>query len=81
MITTTPILLILFNRPEKTKVILETLNKIKPKKIFVSADGPRENFKDDIKLCNEVRNLINKISWNCKIETNFSEKNLSLKKT
>ena len=34
------VLLVIFNRPEKTKIIIEALRKIKPKYLFVTADGP-----------------------------------------
>ena len=43
-----PILLIVFNRPDKTKKMLEILKILKPKNLFVSADGPRNNNKNDI---------------------------------
>ena len=76
----TPILLIVFNRPEKTSRLLNILSKIKPKNIFVSADGPRENSENDKKSCQNVRDLFRKLSWDCKVTTKFSEINLSCKK-
>ena len=75
-----PILLIVFNRPDKTKKMLEILKILKPKNLFVSADGPRNNNKNDIVLCEEVRQLVNNINWDCKLKTKFSTENLSLKK-
>ena len=57
-----PILLIVFNRPDKTKKMLEILKILKPKNLFVSADGPRNNNKNDIVLCEEVRQLVNNIN-------------------
>ena len=76
----TPILLIVFNRPEKTKMILDSIKRISPKTIYVSADGPRANNLEDVQLCKEVRNIINNISWNCDVKTRFMENNLSCKK-
>jgi hypothetical protein len=75
-----PILLIVFNRPEKTKKILRILEKLQPKYLFVSADGPRKNNKNDIILCEEVKHLVNKINWDCELKTKYSKENLSLKK-
>ena len=75
-----PILLIVFNRPEKTKKILKILEKLQPKYLFISADGPRENNKNDIILCEEVKQIISKINWDCELKTKFSKENLSLKK-
>ena len=36
------ILLIIFNRPDKTKSIIKALSEFKPPVIYVSADGPRD---------------------------------------
>ena len=37
----TPILLIVWRRPKETIEVIDSLRKIKPKKIFISCDGPR----------------------------------------
>ena len=76
----TPILLIVFNRPEKTQKLFEIIKKIKPKYFYVSGDGPRQNNNNDIILCNQVRDIFKKIDWNCKFKHQFKNKNLSLKK-
>jgi len=75
----TPILLIIFNRPDKTKLLFEKIKLIKPKKLFVSADGPRKNNFNDEKLCEETRSIVKKINWECDYKFKFSETNLSCK--
>ncbi len=76
----TPVLLITFNRPDTTLRILEAIKTVKPKKLFVSSDGPRENRPDDIKRVNEVRTLVsNFIDWDCEILTLYREKNVGCK--
>ena len=35
----TPILFIIFNRPSTTKLVFNQIKKIKPKKLFIAADG------------------------------------------
>ena len=40
---TTPVLFINFNRPDTTRVVFEEIRKIKPAKLFVVADYPRED--------------------------------------
>ena len=57
----TPILLIVFNRPEKTQKLFEIIKKIKPKYFYVSGDGPRQNNNNDIILCNQVRDIFKKL--------------------
>tara|TARA_B100001057_G_scaffold500955_1_gene619175 strand:- start:15100 stop:16038 length:939 start_codon:yes stop_codon:yes gene_type:complete len=75
-----PILLIVFNRPDKTKKILQILEKLEPKYLFISADGPRKKNKNDVFLCEEVKQIVSKINWECQLKTQFNKDNLSLKK-
>lgn len=76
----TPLLLIVFNRPDKTNNLLKILEEIKPKNLYISADGPRKNSTKDIQLCQEVRKIFDNINWECNIHKKFSDNNLSCKK-
>jgi hypothetical protein len=53
-----PILLLLFNRPKETSILIERLRILKPNRIYINQDGPRKKFPKDNFLCNEVRNEI-----------------------
>ena len=75
----TPILFLVFNRPEQTKRVLEQIRKIKPAKLYISADGPRNNNSDDIKNCIEVRDIVEQIDWECELKTNYLTKNKGCK--
>jgi hypothetical protein len=76
-----PILIIIFNRSKYLKKISTILNKIKPLKIYIAADGPRKNVKYDLLKCKIARKtLLNNINWKCKILKKFSKKNLGVKK-
>lgn len=75
----TPVLLIIFNRPDCTKQVLDILRKIKPKQIFIAADGPRKDVKTDSLKCKETRDLIGTIDWECELKTLFQENNLGCK--
>ena len=37
--TKTPVLILLFNRPEQTMELIKSLRKVQPPKIYVSIDG------------------------------------------
>lgn len=73
----TPVLLVIFNRPETTKLVFEAIRKAKPSKLYVAADGPRRNVKSDIQNCAEARKIIEYVDWDCKVETRFSDENLN----
>jgi hypothetical protein len=72
----TPILLLIFNRPDTTKQVFNQVKKIKPKYLFVAADGPRTDKSDEDKRCLETRDIIKQINWDCELKTLFREKNL-----
>jgi hypothetical protein len=71
-----PVLFLIFNRPETTKRVFEEIRKAKPSKIYVVADGPRNGNDKDKVRCEEARNVISKIDWNCEVKTLFRETNL-----
>ncbi len=72
----TPILFIIFNRPETTKKVFETIRNAKPKKLFIAADGPRDKKTGEKELCEETRKITSQIGWDCEVKTLFREKNL-----
>ena len=70
-----PVLIIGFNRPLLTRILIESLEDIKPQKIFFAVDGPRSNFPQDKILVDAVKKLVTCIKWPCEIYTNFSKNN------
>mgnify|MGYP003565973114 CR=1 FL=1 len=57
----TPILFLIFNRPGQTRKVFERIKQIKPQKLFINADGPRENNNEDIRNCGNVRRIVEQI--------------------
>lgn len=72
----TPVLLLIFNRPKTTKLVFEQIRLAKPKKLFIAADGPRENKIGEQEKCEQARAIVNDIDWDCEINTLFRDKNL-----
>ena len=72
----TPILFIIFNSPEQTRHSFEAIRRIKPSKLYVAADGPRVDKESDKQRCQETREIINYIDWDCDLQTLFRENNL-----
>ena len=71
----TPVLLCVFNRPDLTKLAIENLRTVKPKLLYVSADGPRLGNVSDALNCKEVKNQIEIIDWPCQVKTRYLESN------
>ena len=75
----TAVAFFVFNRPGTTKIVFDEIRKIKPKKLFVIADGPRNDKPGEIEKCIETRKIIDTIDWDCEIHKNYSEENLGCK--
>ena len=77
----TPILLLIFNRPESTRLVFDTIQQLKPKRLFVAADGPRNNVEGDRLECEEARKIITDgINWDCDLKLLFRENNVGCRK-
>lgn len=73
----TPILYIIFNRLDTVKQTFFTIKKIKPKYLYVAADGARKNKLGEKEKCQEVRDwVLSQIDWNCELKTLFRDINL-----
>jgi hypothetical protein len=75
-----PILLIIFNRPDTTSLVLNSIKNAQPKQLFIAADGPRKDIETDIEGCEMARNIVKKIDWNCEVKYLFQDTNLGCRK-
>lgn len=75
----TPVLFLIFNRPDTTQVVFDAIKKIKPKYLYVSADGSRDTKPNEKLQCEQTRDIIKQIDWDCNLKTLFREKNLGCK--
>lgn len=73
----TPILYLVFNRPQETRESFAILQKAKPSKLYIAADGPRSTVPSDHAKCEEVReHILANIDWDCELEMLFRDYNL-----
>jgi hypothetical protein len=73
----TPVVFIIFNRPDLTQIVFNSIAAVKPKKLYIIADGPR-NYTEK-RLCKETRAIVKEIDWECSVSELFSDENLGLK--
>lgn len=74
----TPVVIILFNRPEKTRRVFEQIAKVEPGELFVIADGPRAQHPDDEEKCHMAREVIDEVDWDCQVHWDFADENLGV---
>ena len=72
----TPVLFLIFRRPETTLRVFERIREQHPRYLYVGADGPRERVADDAEKCRQTREILNRIDWQCEVRTLFRERNL-----
>jgi hypothetical protein len=76
----TPVVLIVFNRPEPTLRVFEAIAKARPSRLLIIADGPRPDRPEESDLCAEVRQIVARIDWPCKVDTNFAAENMGCRR-
>ena len=75
----TPVVLLVFKRAEETARVFEVVRQVKPPKLLVVADGPREDRPDEPAKCAATRAVIDRVDWECEVLTNYSDVNLGCK--
>lgn len=76
----TPVVFIVFNRPDTTQQVFKEIAKAKPPKLLVVADGPRTDRPGEAEKCQATRAVIKLVDWPCEVYTNYAEANLGCKK-
>ena len=71
-----PILFIIFNRPETSNRVFQAIRRVQPPKLYIAADGPRKNNSRDELKCEETRQIIKTIDWDCEVHTLLRDENL-----
>lgn len=71
-----PVLFMVFNRPDKTQKVWDQIAEAKPTKLYVSADGPRDMINGDKIKCQIVRDIVCQVDWDCDVKYLFHDRNL-----
>lgn len=77
----TPILLVIFDKPEKTKKVLEAIRHIRPTRLFVVCDGPREWIEGEAEKVILSRQLIDSVKIEIPVETKYFPSNIGIAQT
>jgi hypothetical protein len=76
----TPVLFLIFNRPDLTEKVFAAIKEAKPTQLFLAADGPRRDKPGEELLCAEARQVVlEHIDWDCDLKILFRDENLGCK--
>lgn len=71
-----PILFLIFNRPDTTAKVWKIISDAKPPRIYIAADGPRLNRESDLPKCSETRKITEFVDWDCEVKRLYRPENL-----
>ncbi len=71
---------IIFNRPEQTGRVFRAIAAARPERLFVIADGPREDRPDDIAGVAEARRITETVDWPCEVHRDYADSNLGCRR-
>jgi hypothetical protein len=76
-----PVVLLVFNRPDHTRQVLQQVRRAKPPVLLVVADGPRPQVPQDAAACDDARALIEEmVDWGPTLLKNYAPANLGLRR-
>ena len=76
----TPVLLLIFNRPDTTRRVVEALRQARPEKLYIAADGPRPDRTGEKELCAQARAIALNATGDCRVRKLFRRSNLGCKR-
>lgn len=76
----TPILFLVFNRPQHTRLALERIRLARPPRLYVHCDGARSQVAGELEKVEKVRAMIREgIDWDCSVKTLYRDENQGLR--
>lgn len=74
----TPVIFMIFNRPEQTKRVFEVIRAAKPEKLLIIADGARNAAEKEV--CEKTRAIVENVDWPCEVLKKYSVENFGCRK-
>ncbi len=75
-----PVLFMTFNRMKTTKIVLESIRKVKPSRLYIASDGARQWKRNETNVVKDVREyVLSQIDWKCEVKTLFSDEHAGCK--
>ena len=70
------VLFLVFNRPDTTERVFETIRVAEPPRLYIASDGPRKHKVGEEEKVKTVRDIVSNIDWECEVKTLYREDNL-----
>lgn len=70
------ILFLIFKREDTTKRVFERIRQAQPPKLYIAADGPRNDRLDETIKCEATRKVVEYIDWPCEVHRLYQDQNM-----
>ena len=74
--TKSAVLFLIFNRPDTTDKVFEQIRSARPPRLYIAADAYRPHVENEELLCEQAKETVNHIDWECEVKTLYSDENL-----
>lgn len=74
-----PILFLVFNRPDTTRLVFEAIRRAKPNRLYVAADGARGDRPGEAEKVEEVKQIVGAVDWPCEVKNLYRDTNKGCK--
>ena len=75
----TPVVMIVFRRPEHTRRVLTAIREARPRRLMVIADGASGGREGEAQKCAAARGVVDElVDWPCEVLRNYSDVNLGV---
>lgn len=75
-VMTTPVLMIMFNRPHKAAEVFAKIRQVKPPKLFIAVDGARPDHPGEADKVRQCQAFAQMVDWDCDVKTDFAASNM-----
>jgi hypothetical protein len=77
---TTPLALVIFNRPQQTARVFARIRAARPRRLFVIADGPRADRPSEAERVAAARTITEAIDWPCEVTRIYADHNMGCRR-
>lgn len=72
----TPVVFFIFNRPQETAQVWQTIRAARPAKLYVMSDAARPEVVGESELVQACRTIAESIDWPCQVKFDYAKQNL-----
>lgn len=73
-----PVFLTFFVRYDTLKKVFARIKEVKPRVLFLVADGPRNDHPEDYELSKKCKKIVEDVDWDCEVHRYYASDNLGI---